>query len=78
MSGSEIDWDGKRKLRYRLCVRCFRAVPARSNEHYCINDGTPMLEACPLCGTAITSPYAKFCAACGLEFADTTNPMKED
>jgi hypothetical protein len=68
MSGSEIDWEGRKALRYRLCVRCFRAVPATTSERYCINDGTPMLEACPLCSTPITSPYARFCAACGLEF----------
>ena len=78
MPGSEIDWEGRRTLRYRLCVRCFRAVPASSDERYCINDGIPMLEACPLCSKPITSPYARFCAACGLEFADTTHPVKED
>lgn len=69
MSGSEIDWGGRKALRYRLCVRCFRAVPASSRECYCINDGTAMLETCPLCSTPITSPYARFCAACGLEFS---------
>ena len=68
MSGSQINWEGRKTLRFRLCVRCFRAVPATTNERYCINDGTPMLEACPLCSTPITSPYARFCAACGLEF----------
>jgi hypothetical protein len=54
---------------YRLCPRCFRAVPARSDEHYCINDGAWMLERCPICEARITSPYARFCASCGLEFA---------
>jgi hypothetical protein len=68
MAGSEIDWPGRKTLRFRLCVRCFRAVPASTSEHYCINDGIPMLEACPLCSAAITRPYARFCAACGLEF----------
>jgi predicted amidophosphoribosyltransferase len=70
MPGSGIDQEGRRALRYRLCVRCFRAVPATLDERYCINDGTPMLEACPSCGTPITSPYTRFCAACGLEFQD--------
>ena len=56
-------------VHYRLCPCCARAVPARSSERYCINDGTWLLEACPLCGTPITSPYARFCATCGLEFA---------
>jgi hypothetical protein len=64
--------DGRQRrgaLRYRLCPRCFRAVHADSNEHYCINDGSWLLERCPLCGAAITNPYAHYCAACGLEFA---------
>jgi predicted amidophosphoribosyltransferase len=68
MPGSEIDWEARRTLHFRLCLCCFRAVPATTSEQYCINDGTPMLEACPSCATPITSPYARFCAACGLEF----------
>lgn len=54
-------------VRYRLCPCCARAVPASSQERFCINDGTWMLEGCPLCGAAITSPYTRFCAVCGLE-----------
>jgi hypothetical protein len=60
---------GRGLLRYRLCPRCFRAVPKSSSEHYCINDGTWLLEGCPLCNTGITNPYARYCATCGLEFA---------
>ena len=56
-------------LRYRLCPRCQRAVPTSSLERYCINDGSWLLEACPLCGSAITSPYTRFCGCCGLEFS---------
>jgi hypothetical protein len=59
MAGSEIDWQARKILHYRLCVRCFRAVSASSSEQYCINDGTPMLEVRPLCSTPISSPYAK-------------------
>jgi hypothetical protein len=54
-------------LSYRLCPRCTRTVHASSNEHHCINDGTRMLEACPVCGTPITNPYARYCATCGHE-----------
>ncbi len=54
---------------YRLCPTCFRAVPARSGERYCANDGERLLEYCPVCETAITSPYAQFCVGCGFEFA---------
>ena len=72
MPGSEIDWDARKTMHFRLCVRCFRAVPASSKECYCINDGTPMLEHCPSCEAKITSPYARFCAACGLEFSGLT------
>jgi predicted amidophosphoribosyltransferase len=61
--------EGSRPLRYRLCPRCVRAVPIRSTERYCINDGEWLLEACPLCGAAITNPYTRFCGCCGLEFA---------
>jgi hypothetical protein len=53
---------------YRLCPKCFRAVPARSGERYCANDGERLLEHCPVCETAITSPYAQFCVGCGFEF----------
>jgi hypothetical protein len=70
MPGSEMDWEARTALRFRLCVRCFRAVPATTSERYCINDGSPMLEACPSCDTPITSPYARYCAVCGLEFAE--------
>ena len=53
---------------YRLCPVCFRAVPVQSQERYCINDGTLLLEACPACQRPITSPYARFCGECGSEF----------
>ena len=56
-------------ITFRLCPRCARAVPSGSSERYCINDGSWLLEACPLCGSAITSPYTRFCGCCGLEFA---------
>lgn len=53
---------------YRLCPRCGRAVPVASGEKYCPNDGQRLLETCPRCGAKITSPYARFCVRCGLEF----------
>ncbi|WP_423775865.1 double zinc ribbon domain-containing protein [Allomeiothermus silvanus] len=53
---------------YRLCPRCFRAVPAASEERYCPNDGTPLLLACPRCQAPITSPYARYCVVCGQGF----------
>ncbi|WP_425451121.1 double zinc ribbon domain-containing protein [Deinococcus yavapaiensis] len=52
-------------LHYRLCSRCGRAVPLSSTEHYCINDGTWLMEVCPLCRAPIFSPYTRYCAACG-------------
>lgn len=52
-------------LTYRLCSRCARAVPSRSDEQYCVNDGTELLSACPQCSAPITSPYARFCTRCG-------------
>ena len=61
-------------LRYRLCPRCARAVPIRSSERYCINDGSWLLEQCPLCGSAITNPYTRFCGCCGLEFGKVAIP----
>ena len=74
MDGSfDRDSEDNPRLRYRLCPRCYRAVPAKSGERYCINDGTWMLERCPLCGASITSPYAHFCAVCGLEFREVEN-----
>ena len=55
-------------VQYRLCPLCARAVPITSFEHYCINDGTPLLEQCPKCQTAIYSPYTRNCAGCGYAF----------
>lgn len=52
-------------LAYRLCPVCQRAVPITSSEQYCVNDGTPLLEACPGCKAAIASPYSRYCAGCG-------------
>lgn len=68
MSGIETDGQDPSPVRFRLCVRCFRAVPTSANERYCINDGTQLLEQCPSCKTPISSPYARFCAVCGSEF----------
>lgn len=56
-------------IKYRLCPKCFRAVPAEAVERYCTNDGEPMLIACPDCNAAIVSPYARHCGRCGREFA---------
>ncbi|CAN5570810.1 hypothetical protein BH24DEI1_BH24DEI1_14480 [soil metagenome] len=54
---------------YRLCPRCFRAVPEAAGEVYCPNDGTRLLAACPACSAPITSPYSRFCVRCGDDFA---------
>ena len=66
------------RTHYRLCLRCARAVPAQSLERYCINDGTMMLEFCPVCETRIHDPYARCCAGCGLAFSvlDLSEPEK--
>ncbi len=69
MEDLEDVWEHRATLRYRLCPRCFRAVQATSSERYCINDGSWLLERCPLCGAEITNPYAHYCATCGLEFS---------
>ena len=69
MDAFEVVWELRGTLSYRLCPQCFRAVPNTSSERYCINDGSWLLEVCPLCGSAITSPYTRFCSCCGLEFS---------
>ena len=53
---------------YRLCPQCQRAVPTKSGERYCPNDGTKMISHCPVCRTPIRNPYARHCTRCGLEF----------
>jgi DNA-directed RNA polymerase subunit RPC12/RpoP len=53
------------EVHYRLCLRCGRAVPAASGQAFCLNDGAPLLAACPHCGAAITSPHGRFCGRCG-------------
>ena len=63
------------RARYRLCLVCARAVPIRSNEFYCINDGFQMLKACPRCANPITAPDARFCANCGLEYRTVRQPL---
>lgn len=50
---------------YALCPRCWRVVPARLGEQYCVNDGARLLSACLGCGRVITSPYGRYCAGCG-------------
>jgi len=81
MSGTEAEDEGggpsgpgKSVLRYRLCPRCSRAVPAHSAERYCVNDGTRLLEVCPACKAAITSPYSRYCAGCGTDLASPPRP----
>jgi predicted amidophosphoribosyltransferase len=54
---------------FRLCPRCGRAVPDSSGERFCPNDGERLLESCPQCGAGIRTPLARFCTACGFEFA---------
>ncbi len=58
----------KERIAYRICPKCARAVPQGSNEFYCSNDGTKLLEVCTKCQTPITSPYARYCASCGTEY----------
>jgi Double zinc ribbon len=55
-------------LRFRLCLECARAVPVHSGELFCVNDGSKLIEACPRCGSGITSPEARFCPSCGFEY----------
>ncbi len=63
-------------LAYRLCPQCFRAVPLASKEWYCANDGVRLLEHCPKCRSGITSPYARYCVACGEALSEQTPKTK--
>jgi predicted amidophosphoribosyltransferase len=54
---------------FLLCPTCSRSVPASTAEKYCPNDGTKLLERCPCCDRPILTPFARFCAGCGQEFA---------
>ncbi|MBB5295063.1 double zinc ribbon domain-containing protein [Deinococcus metallilatus] len=54
---------------YHLCPRCGRAVPAQTQEVFCVNDGTRLLTACPGCAQPIRSPYSQFCPRCGQAYA---------
>ena len=54
---------------YQLCPRCLRAVPDKTGERYCANDGTKLISRCPACQTRIHNPYARHCTGCGLEFS---------
>ena len=65
-------------LCYRLCPCCSRAVPASSSERYCVNDGTWLTDACPLCCAPIVSPYACYCATCGEPLLKSTQDSEED
>ena len=58
-------------LTYHLCPQCYRATPTSAKEVYCPNDGAKLLAACPKCGLHITSPYARFCSACGRDFGSS-------
>ena len=59
---------------YRICPRCGRSVAASTSERFCINDGEPLTERCPRCQAEIASPYAQFCAACGLPYSRAARP----
>ena len=48
---------------HRLCAKGARAVPSSSGGHHCLNDGTWLLEVCPLCSAGIHSPDARFCSS---------------
>lgn len=50
---------------YAICPQCGRAVPSRAGEQFCLNDGQRLVVACPACGAAIGSPYARHCGQCG-------------
>lgn len=50
---------------YHLCPRCLRATPVAAAELFCPNDGTPMIRGCSDCGAPLTSPYDRYCKACG-------------
>ncbi|MDB5046343.1 MAG: hypothetical protein JWQ08_2393 [Deinococcus sp.] len=67
-AGQQDQGTGGSVLTYRLCPRCLRAVPGHSAEHFCVNDGEKLLDACPACHAPILSPYAQFCAGCGQRF----------
>lgn len=69
-SNSQNPADDTPVLTYRLCPRCARALPSHTAERYCINDGTLLLGACPVCRTIITSPYSRYCAGCGHAFLE--------
>ena len=60
-------------ITYRLCPHCLRAVPAKSGERFCPNDGTKMISHCPACRSPIRNPYARHCTGCGREFAPTNS-----
>jgi hypothetical protein len=68
----------KTLVAYRLCPRCFRAVPEASAEAYCPNDGVKLLTTCPACSAPITSPYSQFCVRCGCDFASSVPKGGED
>lgn len=69
VKGGEVMTRAVRAATYRLCPQCFRAVSTEAEERYCANDGQALLERCPACQTEITSPYARYCVGCGLNFA---------
>lgn len=78
MEHRKDDSVGWTPLRYRLCPSCARAVPVSSPEHYCINDGNWLIDACPLCSAPISSPYARFCANCGESLMGADRGNQED
>lgn len=62
---------------YHLCPTCWRATPAAARERFCPNDGQQLLTACPACRRAITSPYSRYCAACGAPLSAEPQPDRD-
>ena len=57
---------------YSLCPRCYRAVPRRAGERFCISCGEALVQHCAHCQAAIRSPYARFCDSCGKPLTPAT------
>lgn len=62
------------KTTYHLCPHCLRATPAVAGERFCPNDGTLMVTGCSRCNAPVTSPYDRYCTACGNPLVPTEAP----
>jgi len=63
------------KNKLKICYRC--NYLGLLNENVCPYCGVELISNCPACNAQIRTPFANFCAVCGIEFKIKNNNPKK-